>query len=299
MKIGFIGTPLPTGWLVELNNKPYGISGLYPGSMAREANFRVFSSAESLLSVSDVLFIARDAFSPYEIGKLAVKEARHLFFEDPFLLEAGQLEELFALSGESRSIICLNQPLLHHPLYAHYKKSLHPGQVVIRVDSAQRYRSPEAMQQLWFDVAGLLWDVIPSRVRRSSVHIVNDTHNGVVPAAYMVRIDFDNGAQSHVLVSHLTEAENFKAEFFQEDGRVEMDLSSGKARHFKVHAGKTNGLRRTVPEWETLTSRAFDQWLISVIENRMPLTLNEQGQALHQLTRELLHKIHSRKQLFA
>ncbi|MBS3806408.1 MAG: hypothetical protein KGY60_02785 [Bacteroidales bacterium] len=299
MKIGFIGSHPLNGRFVQSGKTQYGISGIFPGSSATETNHRVFSSAESLLSVSDVLFIARDAASPYEIGKLAVKEARHLFIETPFSLETPQLDELFALSGESRSIICLNQPLPHHPLYEYYRSSFYPAKVVIRVDSAQRYRSPEAMQDLWFELSALLCDVIPSGVRRSSVHLVNGMQDELIPATYEVRLDFDNGAQALVLVNHHTEAESFEVEFFQEDGRYDMDLYSGEARHFKASTRRTSRLKRTVPAWQDLTIKALQHWLASVMDNRIPLTINEQGQAVHQLTRELLHNIHSKKQLFA
>ena len=298
MKIGFIGTHPLNGPFAPSGKTEYGISGVFPGSLAPKTNLRVFSSAETLLSVSDVLFIARDATSAYEIGKLAVKEARHLFIETPFVMEAGQMEELFALSGESRSILFLNQRLPHHPLYEYYRSSLHPDQLVIRIDSAQKHRSAEAMQDLWFDVASLLCDVIPSGVRRSSVHIVNDSRDVGIPAAYKVRLDFDNGAQALVLVNHLTEAESFEAEFFQGDGRWDMDLYSGKARHFKTSTRKTTRLKRTVPPWPELTSKVLHYWLESVMENKIPLTINEQGQAVHDLTRTLLNKIHSQKQLF-
>jgi len=299
MKIGIIGTPQPGDKLVQSGHKGYGISGIFPGASAPDPNLHVFPSAESLLSVSDVLFIARDASFPYEIAKVAVKESKHLYVESPFSLEPGEMEELFVLCEESRSVLFLDQPLLHHPLYEHYRKALHPGQVVLRVDSARRYRSLAAMQDLWFDLSALLCDVIPSGIRRSSVHIVNDRKDDRVPAAYEVRIDFDNGAQAQVLVNHLTEDESFGAEFFQEDGRYEMGFHSGKARHFKASTGRTSRLKRTAPSWQDLTHYAFERWITAIRESRIPLTINEQGQAVYQLTGELLHKIHSKKQLFA
>ena len=299
MKIGFIGTPSLSGQLFHPVNGKYEVSGIFSGTAAAEKGLKMYSSAEALIGGSDVLFISRNAPEAFEAGKMAVKEARHLFIESAFSMEPDQLEELYGLSEESRSMVYLGQPLPYHPLYVHLRKSLYPGLILIRIDSAAQYRSKEAMQQLWFDVASLVYDAVPYGVRRTGVHIVHNPQDARVPAACQVRIDFSNGAQTMVLVNHFTGQEGFMAEFYQEEGRYQLDLYSGKALHYQVSSGETAEVKKAAPGWDTLMAESFNSWVEAVLSGRIPLTLNEQGQAVYQLTRELLAQIDYRKQLFA
>lgn len=298
MKIGFIGTHPLLEQLFRIDQKGYEVVGVYshasPDSLA---GVRVYSTARALVQESDVIFMGQTAPAPFETGKLAVKESRHLFLESPFALEAGQLDELYRLAAESQSMVKLNQRLLHHPVYKHLEASLHPGQIFIRVDAAGQNRPDHKMHELWFDLSSLLCDAIPSGIRRTGSHVVIPSTDLKGPVACQAHVDFDNGASAMVLVNHLAESESLQAEFFQQEGRFLMDFFAGKALSFRSTDSKAQKVEKESPSWHSLTVEAFRAWTEAANNGKLPLTINEQGQAVFHLAGQLLAKLQQRRRL--
>jgi predicted dehydrogenase len=298
MKIGFIGTHPMLEQLFHIDQKGYDVVGVYshasPDSLS---GVRIYSTARALVQESDVIFMGQTAPAPFETGKLAVKESRHLFLESPFTLEAGQLDELYGLAAESRSMVKLNQRLLHHPVYKHLEASLHPGQIFIRVDAVGQSGPNDKMHELWFELSALLCHTIPSGIRRTGSHVVIPSSDLEGPVACQAHVDFDNGASAMVLVNHLAEGESLQAEFFQQEGRYLMDFYTGKALSFRSTDSKAQEVEKKSPSWHSLTVEAFRAWTTAANNGKLPLTINEQGQAVYHLASQLLDKLQQRRRL--
>mgnify|MGYP000689256105 CR=1 FL=1 len=298
MKIGFIGTHPLLEQLFRIEQKGYEVAGVYSHSSPDSlTGVRVYSTASALVQESDVIFMGQTAPAPFETGKLAVKESRHLFLESPFTLEAGQLDELYRLAAESQSMLKLNQRLLHHPVYKHLEASLHPGQVFIRVDAAGQDRLDDKMQELWFELSSLLCDTIPSGIRRTGSHVVIPSTDLEGPVACQAHVGFDNGASAMVLVNHLAESESLQAEFFQQEGRYLMDFYAGKVLSFLSTDSKAQEEEKKSPSWHSLTVEAFRAWTEAAGKGELPLTINEKGQAVYHLACQLLDKLRQRRRL--
>ncbi|GEM_PF-6738052 len=298
MKIGILGT-YPRDEVVT-PHRDMAVSGIYPAQKTPPRNGSpVYSSMDAFMADSDVLFIARDAPSVYEITKEGVKATRHLFFEFPFILSQDQLAHLYGLSAESRSLVQLNQSLLHHPLYEAVKQEVAPGQVVVRIDSPTHYQTPESMQGLIFEVASMLKDVVGSGVRSFTTHVIQTPAESLVPGSYQLNLAFDNGCHALMLVNHLTEKESFGVEFFQEGTHYELDMLKGEALNYERARAKSRRLKKAAPDYSQLTNKAFHDFLVSINQSRLPLTINEQGETAYNLARSLIQDIHYKRRLFS
>jgi len=300
MKLGFIGNhPL----MEQLGSPHHGdieVSGMYePGSGANGTDVGVYTTAEPLVLASDVLFVSHLAASPFDICKLAVKESRHLFFETPFILGQEQLEVLYDLARESQSIIRLNQGLLHHPLFLQLMGELDPGMVIFRVDSASQYFSHASLEYLMFEVASLLRGCISSGLRKAYSHVVPFSPPRDIPSVCQVRLDFDNGASAMVLVNHLTSAESFGVEFFQDTGRYSLDLKQGTAWIYSPAGNNSHRLEKDVPDPAAMTHEDLAGFLQTLSLGRVPLTIREKGEAVYQLARYMIEHLFSKMQLLA
>mgnify|MGYP006279385173 FL=1 len=300
MKIGFIGAhPL----LKELGDKKsshHEVAGLYAGQgSAGGYRARRFEDAPALIGASDVLFVAQSAGPVFDLCKAAVRDARHLYLETPLMLEAGELSSLYELARESYSIIKWNQQLIHHPLYLSIRGQMEAVMTVVRIDSARQYQNPQAMGELLYEAGGLIRSRVRSGLRRMVSHIVPSPDSLNLPAAYQVRLDFDNGNAALILVNHLTSDESFRMEFIGGKVRHEIDLTTGEGMRYDPLKHKNIRFTKPIARQQELAGNDLAGFLEALDQQRPPLMINEEGEAIHEMARSMQEQLKNKMQLFA
>jgi len=300
MKIGFIGAHPLLKQMEGNKSSKHEVAGLYAGGgSAGGPSARHYEDGRALISVSDVLFVARSDVPVFDLCKTAVREAKHLYLESPLMLEPDELSTLYELARESYSIIKVNQQLIHHPLYRSVHQYFDPVMVVIRVDSALQHANQQGMGQLLYEAGGLLRSSIHSGIRKVVSHIVPSPNSPGIPSAYQVRLDFDNGSTALILVNHLTGDESFRMEFIGANARQEINLTTGEGRSYDPQKQKNLRFTKPIVPPRKLTAKDVAGYLKVLDQPRPPLVINEEGEAVHILARSMQQQLENKMQLFA
>jgi predicted dehydrogenase len=286
--------------LRDNNSSKHEVAGLYTGQgSAGGYQARRYEDGRALIGASDMLFVGQSAGPVFDLCKAAVRDARHVYLESPMMLEADELSRLYELARESYSIIKWNQQLIHHPLYRSIRGQMDAVMAVVRIDSARQYRSHQAMGELLYEAAGLIRSTVRSGLRKMISHIVPSPDSLNLPAAYQVRLDFDNGNAALILVNHLTSDESFRMEFLGSNVRHELDLNSGEGMRYDP--GKRKNIRFTKPiaRGQELAGIDLAGFLEALDQPRPPLIINEEGETVHEMVRSMQQQLENKMQLFA
>lgn len=290
MKIGFIGNSAFTGRIASsLRKTEHSVCGIYHSPKAElKSNINEYPGAEALISDADLVYIAQDELPLFEISKIAIKETKHLFFESPFILDHEAFRHLFHLARESESVIRFSQKLLAHPVYTNVRTQLNPLFVSLRVDAYKKLKIFDDLHGVLFDTASVIWDTVHRDLRKMN-YLPLEFHTRY-PGAFFFDMVFDNGTHVNLLFNHLTHLPAFHAEFIQTSKRFFIDfIGPGSLVYDKTSGPFEPGIEKFGSEADLIVED-FKNFVINLSDARLPLTINEDNQAVLSLTHSLLNE---------
>lgn len=297
MKIGFIGNSAFFGRIAtSLQQTRHSVCGIYHSRKADlTRDIQEYPSAESLISSTDLVYVAKDDLPLFEISQIAIKEAKHLFFESPFLFDHESFQHLFHLAHESQSILRFGQKLLVHPVYSPVRTQLNPLFVSYRVDSPGGYETFDDVRNVLFDLVSTIWETVHSDLRK--INYLPLEYNTQYPRTFFFDMDFDNGTHVNILFNHLAGEARVQTEFIQASQRFFLDFNRPKLLiHDEISGTSAPRLKKNKHEDEWI-AEDFRDFVLSLKDSHPPLTINEDNQAVLTLTHSLLNEMHLKAQL--
>lgn len=299
MEIGFIGYSAFSGPIADsLRQAGHSVCGVYHSRKAElDHNMKEYPSAESLISGADLVYVAKDELPLFEISKIAIKEAKNLFFESPFVLDQEAFRHLFHLACESKSIIRFSQKMLAHPVYRYVRPQLDPLFINFRVDAHHGHKTFDQLSSTLFDIVSIVWETVHRDLRK--MNYLPLEYNTRYPGTFFFDMNFDSGTHVNLLFNHFTREAGFQAEFIQASKRIFLDF----VRPELMVYDKTNGASWL--DFEEPGGKQhwivedFRRFVINLNEGKFPLTINEDNQEVLFLTRSLLNEMQHKAQLLA
>jgi hypothetical protein len=296
MKTGFIGNLLSAEFLSHViegfQKTENTVSGQYCSSHAQNSDeITPYKNVDSLISDSDLLYITKDDLPLFEISKMAVKEAKSLYFSSPFLLKPDEIKYLFHLARESKSVIRFNQKLLRHPGYLDIHSRLSPALITFRIDSGNTYNHLNKLRDILFDISSMIWQSVHKTFKKMYCYPVGVNSNPL-PGACLFALEFYNGSHASILVNYLTEEEHIQAEFIQNSQRYSIDFTNKELTVFeKTQETPSSGFNKKLTGGSNLTVDDFLHFTGQLSENNLPLTINDDNQSIYSMSNALINKL--------
>ncbi|MFW6100745.1 MAG: hypothetical protein ACOC90_05110 [Bacteroidota bacterium] len=298
MKIGFIGSGEHVGHTAASLSEEGDIAvGVYhSGKTESTHNLKEYSGAESLIASSDLVYVAKDELPLFEICQIAIKETKHLCFESPFLLDHEAFRHLFHLARESKSILHLSQKWLVHPAYVTVRAQLDPLFIGFRVDVPEGSKRQDTLSSILFDMVSVIWDTI-NRDLRKMRYFPLEYNMPSYPGNFFLEMDFESGTHVNLLFNHLTDTEACQAEFIQTSRRFFLNFTTPElAVYDRINGGYEATPKGGSSERELLMED-FRNLLLNLNKYRIPLTINEDSQAVLSITHSILDEIRHKSRL--
>ncbi|MCF8335395.1 MAG: hypothetical protein K9H65_02220 [Bacteroidales bacterium] len=297
MRIGFIGnSTFPARMVSSFQQKGHSVCGIYHSRKTKlTADMEEYSSAESLIAAADLVYIADDDLPLFEISKIAIKETTHLFFESPFILDHEAFRHLFHLANESGSVIRFNEKLLIHPVYASVKSQLEPLFISFRMDSSEECMKYDTLRDVLFDIVSIIWDTGHRNLRK--MNFLPLEYNTQRPGTFFFDMDFANGTHVNILFNHLTREARFQTELIQTSKRFFMDFTRSKLSVYDSKEGASEHGFKEFGSEAGLIVEDFRSFVLNLGNANLPLTINEDNEAMLSLTHLLLQEMHHKAQL--
>jgi hypothetical protein len=299
MEIGFIGNSAFMGRIVSsLRKTEHSVCGVYHSRKTKPGrDVNEYGSAEALISDADLVYIAQDELPLFEISQIAIKETKHLFFENPILLDYEAFRHLFHLARESKSVIRFSQKLRTHPVYTPVRDQLHPLFVSFRLDAYQELKAFDDRKRVLFDIASVIWDTLHRELRK--MHYFPLEYHTQYPGSFFFDMVFDNGTHVNLLFNHLAGVPAFYAEFIQPSKRFLLDfIGPGLSVYDEIRGSYEPSVGKLGSEAEWV-AKDFKNFVLNLKDARLPLTINEDNQSVLYLTHSLLNEMNYKTQLMA
>ncbi len=299
MEIGFIGNSAFMDRIVSsLRKTEHSVCGAYHSrktKLGRDVN--EYGSAEALIFDADLVYVAQDELPLFEISQIAIKETKHLFFENPFLLDYEAFRHLFHLARESKSVIRFSQKLRTHPVYTPVRDQLNPLFVSFRLDAYQELKAFDDRKRVLFDIASVIWDTLHRDLRK--MHYFPLEYHTRYPGSFFFDMDFDNGTHVNLLFNHLAGLPAFYVEFIQASKRFLLDfIGPGLSVYDEIRGSYNPRIGKLGSEAEWI-AKDFKNFVLNLKDARLPLTINEDNQSVLYLTHSLLNEVNYKTQLMA
>ncbi len=191
----------------------------------KEFGIKGFESLEKLLDVCDAVDIVCSTSSHYEVAKMALERAKHVFIEKPFVEELDQGLELKSIALKNNCKVQIGHVERYNPsLRAVSDLALAPKFVEAHrlAQFNPRGNDVSVVMDLMIHDLDLLCHLIKSDVDTIEANGVNVVENS--PDICNARIQFKNGAVANLTASRISMKQMRKFRMFQSDRYVSLDL---------------------------------------------------------------------------
>ena len=207
----------------------------YAEEVAKEFNYKSFTSLDDLLQEVDVIDIVTPTFSHYNTAVKAIEAGKHFFVEKPITNTVEEAEQLTKMAhakgvkGQVGHVERFNpafQAVNHkidHPMFieAHRLAEFNPRGTDV----------PVVLDLMIHDIDAIL-SVVKSKVKKvnaSGVSVISDT-----PDIANARIEFENGCVANLTASRISLKNMRKSRFFQRDAYISVDFLEKKCEVVKM-----------------------------------------------------------------
>jgi predicted dehydrogenase len=217
----------------EIND--FDLVGLYDHNtvlakrIANKYGIRYYNCPIDIIEQAEVLDFVAPHPMDFEHASMAIKSARHLFFEDYFLQDMQKATKLLDLAEEAQVKVHISRCDRFNPAVKKARKYIQsPSFIETRRALAYSEQSSEInpiMELLLKDV-DLILSFVDSGIRKIQTRTNNPFSDKV--ELINVRIEFDNSCVANLNLSSLSSVSYSKAAFYQNTGVIHIDLHNSK-----------------------------------------------------------------------
>jgi hypothetical protein len=195
LKIGIVGNINAMVHLLQLLKNIRGIQVIGKSSvgMMDQADGKSVSIPEynrhELFDIADILFIDNSQILQFEILKTAVKNNKHLYFNDLPDLSPDSCQELLKLSEEARTAVYIRNTLMSEPLPYWISKNFQEPACLGFFESIPTLADRKNFLLKYLLYAQMLFGNAPQKTRASGIH-----HSGTEFTYINLRFDYSSSS---------------------------------------------------------------------------------------------------------
>ncbi len=213
----------------------FNLVGLYDHNtvlakkIANKYGLKSFHCPIDIIEQVEILDFVSPHPMDFEHASMAIKSARHIFFEDNFLQDMEKAQKLIDLSEEAQVKIQVSSSDRFNPAVIQARKHIqNPSFIETRRALAYSNKSDginPIMELLTKDV-DLILSFVDSGVKKIQTRTNNPFSDNV--ELINVRIEFDNSCVANINISSLSSSSYSKAAFYQNTGVIHINLLDNK-----------------------------------------------------------------------
>jgi hypothetical protein len=182
---------------------------------------------KSFLNSIDTVIVSRTTGIQYKYAIKAIRETKHVYIQEPYLLSPKSLNKLIRTANEANSIFKLQEKARFHPLV----KAIVAGDTqtgIIHLQHRKKYieNSHRSIfnitKDLVFDIE-LCLVLAGSNIKKIQSKILPNCGNHV-PEMITARIDFDNGTKADIHYNICSRSERHNGILYKLNETTEFDL---------------------------------------------------------------------------
>jgi len=242
--------------------------------ISKKYKVKVFDSVEELMSLVDVVDIAKPSISHFDFAVMAIKLSKHVFIEKPVTKTLEEAKQLLELSEEANVKVQVGHverfnpafraalPYISHPMFIESHR-------MIEFD-AQKANIPVVLDLMSHDL-DIILSVVDSNIkeiRATGVEVIGNT-----PDVVNAIVEFDNGCVANLTASRISLKNERITKFFQKDAHILIDYLKKETSLFALTTnGKTEICAKNIEiEDENPVKTELEEFASSIIKNTVPI----------------------------
>jgi predicted dehydrogenase len=253
----------------------YDHNAVLAKKIAQKYGIQYFHHPIDLIEQSELVDFVAPHPMDFEHASMAIKSARHLFFEDSFLQDIEKTTKLMNLVDEAQVKVQISRYDRFNPAVVKARNYItNPSFIEIRraVAYSEQSEGIDPIMEMLFREVDLILSFIDSGVRKIQTRTNNPFSSKV--ELINVRIEFDNSCVVNLNLSSLSSISYNKAAFYQDTGVIHINLQDyqleilGSAKENKEN--KVVSFDEKTSEIDTLSSE-LKSFYTCIDENSNPL----------------------------
>mgnify|MGYP002630120585 CR=1 FL=1 len=197
---------------------------------AQNFGLKAFANPLELIEQAEIIDFVMPLPMDFEHICLAIKNSRHIFFQNQFLQDIQMAKKLIPLAEEARIKVQVSRSDRFNPAVVEARKYVNqPSYIETRraiTYSPSATSSNSRVMNLLLEDIDLILSFVESGVHRIQTRTNNPFSDQV--DLINVRIEFDNGCAANINISSLSSIEYTKAAFYQENAVININLLDRK-----------------------------------------------------------------------
>ncbi|MDI9337894.1 MAG: Gfo/Idh/MocA family oxidoreductase [Alphaproteobacteria bacterium] len=309
--VGYLGKLHIENWL---KIKQVSLVGFYDpledNAKETENKFKIkrFLNLEKLIKAVDAIDIVTPTPTHFEIAKLSVKAAKHIFVEKPFTSTIEESKQLIQFIKESGVLCQVGHIERFNPAYR-VLKSFQPQPKFIEVHRLatynQRGTDVNVILDLMIHDLDLILDLVHAPIRQISANGVAIVSNSIDIAN--VRLEFHNNCVANLTASRISLKKMRKMRMFQAENYLAVDLLTKECDIINIKPLQANllmGIQINTPEGEKLITidkpkiiddnamlQELQHFTNSILNKTQPIVSEYEGLKVLELAYDIIKKI--------
>lgn len=197
--------------------------------------YRVFKSAEELITACDIVDIVTPTLSHYELAIQAIEAKKHVFIEKPLAKTDLEAETIVNRAKEVGVIGQVGHVERFNPAFQSVLDSIETPKFIEAHRLAEfnpRGTDVSVVLDLMIHDIDIILSVVDSPIKRidaSGVSVISET-----PDISNARIEFENGCVANLTASRISLKKMRKTRFFQKNAYIAVDFLTKKVEVVKI-----------------------------------------------------------------
>lgn len=203
----------------------YDHNAVLAKNVAKKHGLQSFHHPIDIIEQSEIIDFVAPHTMDYEHASMAIKSARHLFFEDYFLQDINKTTKLLNLVDEAQVKVQISRSDRFNPAVQKARKYIkNPSFIETRraITLLNHSNNSDPIMELLIKDVDLILSFIDSGIKRIQTRTNNPYSSKV--ELINVRIEFDNSCVANINLSSLSSISYNKAALYQNTGVIHIDL---------------------------------------------------------------------------
>ncbi len=226
LQLGIIGYHKEEIQQFELLKSHFQISGIFDLNYPKHEIVKMRTSSQEVINNSDCIYFT-SILTYFDDACYAIKRGKPIYINNLLSLDISQVNTLYRLSNEAESIVQLNSPLRFEKITQSITQNFtQPNLINLQRTFINENHSNDTLQEILFYEIENIISLIKAKVRKSYSFLIPE--NGYDIETVDVRLEFDNGCTTTLLISSIYDTPRHTLKLFNNKSLICLDFEENK-----------------------------------------------------------------------